>query len=114
MPKMTLSATLSPSYYVYTLLQKCSEVLLGVTFELVLLLLDKSLEFCKELFDWVEVGGIRRQIQQLDASFTAHLFNLLTVMEGSVVYDEDRVLRWVWLTMVKQLLNKVLEHSPVG
>jgi hypothetical protein len=80
----------------------------------VLLLLDKGLKFCKELFDRVEVGGIRRQIQQLDASFTAHLFNSLTVIEGCIVYDEDRVLRWVWLAIVKQLLNKVLKHKPIS
>jgi hypothetical protein len=79
MLKMTLRATLPPSYYVYTLLEKCPEVLLRATLILVPLLFDKSLEFCKELFDWVEVGGIRRQIQQLDASLTAHLFNSLTV-----------------------------------
>ena len=114
LPKMPLRAFLSPSYYVYTPLEKCPEVLLRVTFILVPLLLNKGLEFCKELFDWVEVGRIRRQIQQLDASFTAHLFNSLTVMEGCIVHNEDRVLRWVWLTMVKQLLNKVLKYKPVG
>jgi hypothetical protein len=93
MLKMTLRATLSSSYHIYTLLEKCFEVLLRATLILMPLLFDKSLEFCKELFDRVEVGGIRRQIQQLNASFTAHLFNSLTVIEGYIIYNKDGVLR---------------------
>jgi hypothetical protein len=85
-----------------------------VAFILVPLLLDESLKLCKELFDRVEIRRIRRQIQQLDASFTAQLFYPLTVMERCIVYDKDRVLLRIWPAMVEKLVDKVFEHSPIS
>ncbi len=57
------------------------EVLMRVIFVLVPLLLDKSLQLGKKLFNRIQVWRIRWQINQFDACVPAHLPNPFTVMK---------------------------------
>lgn len=36
---------------------------------------DEGLELSKALFYWVEVGRVRRQVQELDAGLFTHVLN---------------------------------------
>jgi hypothetical protein len=109
---MPFRALFPSAYHTDTPLEIRWKLLVRAALKLVPLLLDESLQLGEELLDRVEVGRTRRQIRQFHASFTAHLLNSLTVRR--IVHDENRVLRRVRLTMVKQLRNKVLEYNPVG
>ncbi len=46
-------------------------------------------EFAKRQFDWVEIGRVRRQEQQLRAPFFNRFAYAAAFMAGKIVHDED-------------------------
>ena len=97
MPEVPVRTVFPATHDTDTLLQKRSKVLIRATLIFMPLLLNESLQLRKGLFNRIEIWEIGRQIQQLDAGITAHLFDSLTVTKRGIVHDENRVPLWVWL-----------------
>lgn len=90
MPEVSFRAFCPCAHYIDTTLEERSKFFVRAVLELVPLLLNESLQLRKELFDRVKVRRVGWQVQQLDASITAQLFDSLGVVKGSIVHDEDR------------------------
>src|SRR2546421_7007208 len=114
MPEMPFRTVISPTHDADTPLKKQSKILIRAVLIFVPLLLDKSLQLRKELFNRIKIWGVGWKIQQLDACFMAHLFDSLTVMKRGIIHDKNRHRLGVGPTMVKKLLDIILEQSTVG
>ena len=90
------------------------KILMWVILILVPLLLDEGLEFRKEFFNWIKIWRIRRQVQEFNTCFSTHPLNPFGAVKRRIVHDQHRPWLRVWLAVVKELFNKVLEDSTIS
>jgi len=113
MPKVALSTTFPFSNYVNTPFEKFPKALLWVPLVDMPVPLNETFQFCEELFNWIKVWRVWRQIYKLYSGIMTHLRNPLCAMDCRIIHYKDRLWLRLSTTQRKQLLDEILKDSTV-
>ena len=102
MLKMTSCALFFRTDNLDTPFEEGIESLTRIILKVALVTFDKPFELSKELLNRTEVRRVWWQIYQLHARISAHLHNLLRMMEGCIIYHNYGLGLWPSSVMLKK------------